>query len=424
MQNTAILMMRRGFLNYLFFVLCLNGFGQSNLFDQVYSIYKNSEIRIGSEAYIVMGRSTVFEFFAQTPNFEQTMGEDLGYSMNFLFEMDTLSDSFTLRDASLVSAKTVFTAHCHCLPNHHDISRGVISGKKLNNGDWKVEINVISGSEPFEFPIHTSGIFKYKLVPDYDIPNEPSGQNEGNGLFDTITEFRYSSGHTGWEGQSSGSSTITIKNDSVYFEPHGMRTHYKFKLKDSDWRNLTNSVSIGDVSGNIMPAGIPESGSYSGNGIAVRTNKSMGFRKIPEGANSNLTELVHTFQGIECDHFIYCSSDTSFTIVSNANSVSFQCVENKQDFDPRAEISKSLTFDINKSKDYFSLKDSDLVQARTFVNVKCICTSNGTHAVTKGKITGVRQAADEWEIKINVVYYDDEGKGYPFKETGIYRYAW
>ncbi len=406
------------------FFFFLKGFGQIPFYDQVFTIFKNSEIRIGSEAYIVKGGSTVFEFFAQTPNFEQTMEADMGYSMSFLFEIDNLTDSFTLRDASLVNAKTVFTAHCFCAPNHHDISRGVISGKKLYNGDWKVVINVISGSEPFEFPIYTSGIFKFKTLPANDAANDSPGQNGMNDLYDTITEFRYSSGHTGWEGGSS--SYIAVKNDSVYFEPRGKRTKNKFKLKDSDWRNLTNSVSIEDFSGKDLSGGgvRPESMSYPGNGIYIRTVKYSGYRKIPEGGNSNLTELMHSFQKIECDHFIHCPRDTSFIIDSKGNSVSFQCVENKQDFDPRAEISKSLTFEINKSRDYFSLKDSDLVQARTFVTVKCICPSNGTHPVFRGKITGVKQSSDEWEIKVNVVYFDDSGKEYSFKETGIYRYPW
>jgi hypothetical protein len=405
------------------FLVCLKGFGQTAMFDQAYTIFRNSDINIDQEASLIKGNSTVFEYFAQTPNFEQTMGDDLGYSMSFLFKMDTLNDSFTLEDGSLAGAKTVFTLYGQCLPNHHDISKGIIKGKKLKNGDWKIEINVVSGPELLEYPIHATGIFHNTA--ESESSNAFTGQNETSDLFDTITEFRYTSGHMGWDGEGVGSSSIIIKNDSVYFEPKGMRMQNKFKLKDTDWRNLTNSVSLNDFSGNTAAAGLTESNNINRGGIYIRTNKSRAYRKIPEGTNSNLTELMHLFQSIECDHFIHCPRDTSFTIVRNSgNSIEFQCLENRPDFDPRNQISKSASFEIDDSKSNFSLKDSALVQAMTFVTVNCICPENGTHAVTKGKITGLRQSEDEWEIKVNIFYTDDTGKQHPFRETGIYRYKW
>ncbi len=129
--------------------------------DTTYTIFKNSTINIGNSASIIEGKSNVFKYYHQSPNFQQTMQIDGGSAMTFLFEIAVLRDSFVIKDSDLIKANTVYSLHCRCPPNVHEISKGTITGNKLSNGDWNVEINVVSVSKQQEYPVHVVGIFKY-----------------------------------------------------------------------------------------------------------------------------------------------------------------------------------------------------------------------------------------------------------------------
>ncbi len=137
------------------------GRSHSGMEDTTYTIYENSAVNAGYSVSIIRGKATVFEYYYQSPDYDQTMEYDAGHAMRFLFEVDTLNEHFILKDFALVRASTVFSSYCHCPPNLHEISKGTITGDKLENGDWRVEINVVSVSKQQEYPVHAVGIFKY-----------------------------------------------------------------------------------------------------------------------------------------------------------------------------------------------------------------------------------------------------------------------
>jgi hypothetical protein len=233
--------------------------------------------------------------------------------------------------------------------------------------------------------------------------------------------------------------SFSIKNDSIYFEKEGSGRikgkKKKFRLKESDWENLLICVSDYELPEYAKPRGPAISPEPSEKGISIISNKSSYYCDLRGSGLSNQTvpdlkisELLHIFQDIECAHFINCpKQDTSFTILTETNpgSNEFQCIEDSPNYDISESIKKTVLFEIDSAKNIFSLKDSSsLAQAKTKIYINCQCPAKGEHPISRGKITGIRQTREEWEVQIHVVYSDETGTTYPFQETGIYRYKW
>lgn len=161
--------MRFFFLFFLPLLMSFEGFTQK-LPEKSYSILENKSIQADPNypdslnRYILAdGNKMVFHFRQQTKKFDQTIAYDVGFREDVYFEVPKGVDSFELKDQELKEAKAFSKPECRCIPNWIFYDQGTIRGKKLNEGEWKVEIDV-KGSSPQQpetsYSLQTTGIFR------------------------------------------------------------------------------------------------------------------------------------------------------------------------------------------------------------------------------------------------------------------------
>lgn len=109
------------------------------------------------------GDYLIFNFRRQTKKFDQTIAYDVGLREDFYFQIPGGVEEFELRDEELSEAMAFSQTFCRCVPRWIFYNKGTIRGKKIDENEWKVEIEV-SGHSPQEedrtFTIQTSGTFR------------------------------------------------------------------------------------------------------------------------------------------------------------------------------------------------------------------------------------------------------------------------
>lgn len=156
--------------NTTFIILSL--FSSACFAQKTYSIIDSSAISDtldyrNPKLPIRKGTFCVLMYVEESPNFKQTMEVDAGFRSTLLFEIEYGKEIIILKDSDLVHAKAVVFFDCHCSTyGPHKISKGYIKGKKQENGDWKIEVNVTTtdfaliGGREREYSVKTTGLFK------------------------------------------------------------------------------------------------------------------------------------------------------------------------------------------------------------------------------------------------------------------------
>lgn len=160
----------RSSLLILFFFL-LTGFWSlaQQLPEKSYKVLENSSIVPDTTSggslprYMVTdGNKLVFHFRQQTKNFDKTIAYDAGLREDFYFQVPADTEDFELKDEELKEAMAYSKPFCRCIPSWTFYDEGIIKGKKLNENEWKIEIQVKGHSPQKENQankMETSGVF-------------------------------------------------------------------------------------------------------------------------------------------------------------------------------------------------------------------------------------------------------------------------
>ncbi|KQC29051.1 hypothetical protein [Flagellimonas eckloniae] len=111
-----------------------------------YSFYENATIVTTMMdgygfATIESGQSLVFEYFFTASEEPQVADDE--YEERIIFEIDATAESFSMSGDDLTMANTVFDKYCFCdIRGSIPISSGTISGEKISDNSWNIEIDV------------------------------------------------------------------------------------------------------------------------------------------------------------------------------------------------------------------------------------------------------------------------------------------
>lgn len=109
------------------------------------------------------GDKLVFHFRQQTKNFDRTIAYDVGYRLDFYFQIPADADYFEFEGEELKEVMAFSQPFCRCVPSQAYYEEGTIQGRKLNENEWEVHIQ-LSGQSPQKkektYTIETSGIFQ------------------------------------------------------------------------------------------------------------------------------------------------------------------------------------------------------------------------------------------------------------------------
>lgn len=110
--------------------------------------YSNSEIKTIEESgftfsHITSGSKTVFKYqYSIDP--EEWIADD-EYAEEILFEIEPGIDAFLISGSDLKRSTALFGQYCFCTwAGNIPITTGCIKGEKINDEEWKIDINISS----------------------------------------------------------------------------------------------------------------------------------------------------------------------------------------------------------------------------------------------------------------------------------------
>lgn len=111
-----------------------------------YTIEENQQIEItgdstGQYVNIISGDKLVFAY-EYVKNDKRNIADD-EYTEYIYFEIDPSVESFDFQDSELVDAALVMHPVCFCVPGLGIPVSGSLSGSKINNNRWQVDMDVI-----------------------------------------------------------------------------------------------------------------------------------------------------------------------------------------------------------------------------------------------------------------------------------------
>lgn len=129
-----------------------------------YTILANQQITIDTSdslwqnVDIMTGDQLVFEYeYVQRDN--DRIADD-EYTERIYFEIDPEIDSFSFRDAELAEVNLVMQPICFCIPTLGTPISGTLTGEKLSETAWKVEMDVTFDQDQFTSATSFDAVFE------------------------------------------------------------------------------------------------------------------------------------------------------------------------------------------------------------------------------------------------------------------------
>ncbi len=124
------------------------GFSPTNCRDGkcTYTIEANQQIEITGDSIqqfvnIISGDKLVFAY-EYVKNDKENIADD-EYTEFIYFEIEPSSESFDFQDSELSDAALIMRPVCFCVPGLGIPVSGSLSGSKINNNRWQVDMDVI-----------------------------------------------------------------------------------------------------------------------------------------------------------------------------------------------------------------------------------------------------------------------------------------
>jgi hypothetical protein len=118
-------------------------------------IYSNSKINLNTEngyndVFIVDGDKSVFYYSYYEDPYPMAIDDE--FQEVIVFEIDPKIDEFLISGADLKKSNAFFGNICFCSPaGYFPITSGCIKGKKINDSEWQVDINILAEKEKSVF---------------------------------------------------------------------------------------------------------------------------------------------------------------------------------------------------------------------------------------------------------------------------------
>lgn len=130
-----------------------------------YTIEENQQIEITGDSIqqfvnIISGDKLVFAY-EYVKNDKENIADD-EYTEYIYFEIDPAAESFNFQDSELSDAALIMRPVCFCVPGLGIPVSGTLSGSKINDNRWQVDMDVLFDWNGDDWEVAFSAEFEVK----------------------------------------------------------------------------------------------------------------------------------------------------------------------------------------------------------------------------------------------------------------------